>query len=266
MILGIHNMRLEITDIHKAEIFVHCFQHMKVFTDCINITFQTDHVYIQCMDTTMVIIMELRLHASWFDNYTVDVPTTVGISTTILHKVLNVRDKQHIIRWTTEQKQDHLSVFFESADSKLVFDKSFEIPLMEIDTELLHIPDDVEYSAEITLPSITFSSLTNQLKQFGDILNLSCTEEEINMEAESQEFGKMKTNIPIQDLDEYAINEGETVTSSYTLKMISNVCLFQKVGPQVFLGLSPSFPFKIQYRICEGSTLVFYVAPRIDDT
>jgi len=75
----------------------------------------------------------------------------------------------------------------------------------------------------------------------------------------------MNTNIPIQDLDEYAINEGETVSSSYSLKMISNVCLFQKVGQQAFLGLSPSFPLKIQYRICENAKIDFYIAPRIDD-
>jgi len=258
-------MHLEITNLHNAEIFVHCLQHMKVFTDCINIIFQTDHLYIQSMDATMVVIMELRLPASWFDKYEVKEPNTIGISTTILNKVLNVRDKQQTIRWSTEEKNDHLSVFFESAESKLIFDKSFEIPLMDIDTELMHIPDDVEYSADITLPSLTFSSLTNQLKQFGDILNISCTEEEIKLEAESQEFGKMKTNIPIQDLDEYAINEGETILSSYSLKLISNVCLFQKVGQQVFLGLSLSFPLKIQYRICEGAKIDFYIAPRIDD-
>ena len=258
-------MRLELTNLHNADIFVNCFQHMKVFTDCINITFQTDHVYIQSMDTTMVIIMELRLPSSWFDNYVVEQPITIGISTTILNKVLNVRDKQQTIRWSTEDKSDHLSIFFASAESKLIFDKSFEIPLMDIDSELMHIPDDVEYSAEITLPSLTFSSLTNQLKQFGDILHISCTEEEIHLEAESQEFGKMNTNIPIQDLDEYAINEGETVSSSYSLKMISNVCLFQKVGQQAFLGLSPSFPLKIQYRICENAKIDFYIAPRIDD-
>ena len=136
---------------------------------------------------------------------------------------------------------------------------------MDIDTELLHIPNDVDYSAEITIPSIIFSSLINQLKQFGDILHLSCTEEAIKLESESQEFGKMNTNIPIQDLDEYAINEGETVISSYSLKMISNVCLFQKVGQQVFLGLSPSFPLKLQYKICENTHIDFYIAPRMDD-
>ena len=67
-------MNLEIRDLQKADIFVQCFQHIKTFTETINIVFEPDQMFIQCMDSTMVLIMEFKLPSSWFDVYEVDQP------------------------------------------------------------------------------------------------------------------------------------------------------------------------------------------------
>ena len=90
-------------------------------------------------------------------------------------------------------KPDHLSVLYHVDNSKTVFDKSFEVPLVDIDSELLQIPE-TEYPAEFSMPSISFASLIGQLKQFGDNLTIECTEEHIHLVAESQEYGKMNTH------------------------------------------------------------------------
>lgn len=257
-------MNLEIRDLQKADIFVQCFQHIKTFTETINIVFEPEQMYIQCMDSTMVLIMEFKLPSSWFDVYEVEQSITIGLLTNTWTKVLLVRDKSQHIRLTTHERQDYVSVYFHVDDSKLVFDKSFEIPMIELDTELLHIPD-MEYSAEFTLPSNTLSSMVQQLKQFGDVMHIECTEEHIQIIADSQEFGKMNTSIPIDDLDEYAIDEGGKVSSSFGLRMIHNVCMFQKVAKSVQLGLSDNFPMKLNFQMDADASLVFFIAPRMDD-
>ena len=257
-------MNLEIRDLQKADIFVQCFQHIKTFTETINIVFERDQMFIQCMDSTMVLIMEFKLPSSWFDVYEVDQPITVGLLTNTWTKVLHVRDKSQSIRLTTRERTDYVSVYLHVDDSKLVFDKSFEIPMIELNTELLHIPE-MEYSAEFTLPSIILSSMVQQLKQFGDVMHVECTENHIQIIADSQEFGKMNTSIPIEDLEEYAIVEGSTVSSSFGLRMIHNVCLFQKVGKTVELGISNNYPMKLNFKMDDEATLIFFIAPRMDD-
>ena len=64
-----NTMKLVISDLQKAEIFVKCFQHMKTFVDSINIVFKMDQMYVQCMDSAMVLIMEFSLPKVWFDSY-----------------------------------------------------------------------------------------------------------------------------------------------------------------------------------------------------
>jgi proliferating cell nuclear antigen len=258
-------MRLEINSIEKGEIFSQCFQHMKTFIDSVNISFNEDHMYIQCMDYSMILIMELNFPKEWFDVYEVSSPITIGLMTKIWTKVLTTRDKVQSIRMNTEDKEDHLSVRFHSSVAKNIFDKSFEIPLIDLNTELLNIPE-VEYCADICLPTSSFYSMVNELKQFGDVMNVECTEEHINMESESEEFGKMNTFIPIDDLEEYSINENETVKSSFSLRMVSNICLFQKVAKTIQLGLSEQFPMKLQYMMENDASLKFFLAPRIEDS
>jgi hypothetical protein len=71
-------------------------------------------------------------------------------------------------------------------DIKTVFDKNFEIPLMDIECELLEIPD-VDYDAELVIQSASFANTVSQLKQFGDIMDIACSENEIKFVAKSGE-------------------------------------------------------------------------------
>ena len=84
-------MNIAITNLQKAETFAAIFQHIKVFTDNINIMFETERMYIQAMDTARVSIFEIMLPAAWFDKYeqTNATNTTIGINTVILFKILN---------------------------------------------------------------------------------------------------------------------------------------------------------------------------------
>jgi proliferating cell nuclear antigen PCNA len=257
-------MDIEITNLAKAEIFVQCFQHIKTFSDSINITFNNEQMFIQCMDSSMILIMEFRLPASWFDKYEVDVPIVIGLSTNIWTRVLHIRDKSQTIHLNTRDKPDYVSVFFHTDESTSIFDKSFEVPTIQLDTELLEIPA-MEHSAEFSLPSGTLGSMVNQLKQFGDIVHIECTEDHIQMISESEEYGKMKTSIPIEDLEEYTIDEGGIVHSSFGIKTIHNVCAFQKVGKTFQLGISNEYPMKLQIMMENDATLVFYVAPRMNE-
>ncbi len=52
----------------KAEQFALLFQHVKSFTDHINIVFFQEYMYVQCMDTSHVSIMEITLPVNGLTN------------------------------------------------------------------------------------------------------------------------------------------------------------------------------------------------------
>lgn len=260
-------MNIIINDSHKAECFSTLFQHMKLFTESTNVMFETDRVFIQAMDSSRVSILELYLPGGWFDKYenTRGGTVVLGINTTILFKVLSTRDKsQSICLKFDEDQSDKLYLEFSSVNNKTVFDKFFEIPLMDIDEELMGIPQ-MEYQAEFSLPSSNFASLVSQMKLFGDTLQIECTEEKIEMSALSLDVGKMKVNIPIDDLNSFAIDEGGELDLSFSLTHLNSICSYSKLAKEVEIGITANYPLRLIYLLdSAGAKFVFYLAPKID--
>ena len=72
-------MNIHITNIQKSEIFTSIFQHIRLFTEHINITFSKERMYLQSMDSSRVSIFELILPAEWFDIYDFDKYSEISV-------------------------------------------------------------------------------------------------------------------------------------------------------------------------------------------
>lgn len=260
-------MNIEIVDPSRAEKFCNLFQHVKLFTNHVNITFYEDRMYLQTMDSSRVSIFEIYLPNEWFNtyDYTHDEPINLGLNADILFKVLNTRDKQQNLQLVFDPEQsDKLLIHFVS-DNKKIFDKHFEIPLMEIDVELMNIPE-FESDADIMIPSSNFAEIINQLQIFGDTIEFKCTEEQIQLCSISSESGKMMADIDIDELTSYSITEDNTMNISFSLSRLHNICMYNKISKEVEILLTENYPMKITYQLDEDDAkMVFYLAPKIGD-
>ena len=248
----------------KPDIFTTIFQHVRLFSEHVSIVFSPTGIYCQVIDSSRISILELNLPAGWFDVYsfTSAGDIVLGLNSAILFKILNAREKQQRIQLVYEN-DDSLAIHFTSED-KSVFDKHFQCPLVDIENETMVIPD-IDYSAEFSLPSATFSVLINQLKTFGDSLEIQCTEEHIQMTAKSPESGTMSVEVNIDDLSEFAINEGEELNLSFSLLQLHHICMFNKISKEMSVRLCPDYPLSIVYPITTDAHLKIYLAPKISD-
>lgn len=265
-------MNICISQIQKAECFATLFQHIKSFTDSINIMFEKDRMYVQTMDGAHVSIIEIILPAGWFDAYEHKTPSTVtiGVNATILFKILNSREKTQQINivYNEETNGDILFIHFTS-ENKEEFDKHFEIPLIDIDADIMAIPA-INHQAEFTLSSYHFSTVINQLSMFGDTLEIECSEEQIMMSSHSIEQGKMSVEIKIDDISSYIIDENGKLNISYSLSYLHNICLYNKISKEIEIKVSPNYPVQIIYDLGavvggENAQIKFYLAPKIED-
>ena len=258
-------MEIIIQNPTRAEIFATLFQHMKLFTENMNIHFNKDEVFIQAMDSSHVSILEIKLPSEWFDTYKVNNDTMIGVNTNVLFKVLNTREKSHTLRLLLEEgDMDKLEINLLSENTN-VYNRNYVIPLVDIDSEIMGIPE-MEYQAELSFPSTVFSTLIDQMKMFGETLNITCSEEKVEMNAESIDNGKMYVNIPIDDLNSFAIEEDETLNMSFSLLHLKNICLYGKISKEVEVNLKREYPIKLVYTLDhEDAKAMFYLAPKIDD-
>lgn len=258
-------MEILINNTTNGEIFTTLFQHMKLFTENVNVYFRENELFIQGMDRSHVSIFEIKLPKDWFDKYELSTEIILGINTNILFKVLNTREKTHDIQIKqNEENNDKLEINLLS-ESKDVVDLHYVIPLIEIDSELMAIPE-MNYQAELSLPSSTFSTLIDQMKMFGETLNIKCTEEQVQMISESQDSGKMFVNIPMDDLNSYAIEEEKELDLSFSIAHLKNICLYNKIAKEIEINLTDNYPIQLVYHLNGNiAKAIFYLAPKIDD-
>ena len=129
----------------------------------------------------------------------------------------------------------------------------------------MQIPS-TDSNAEFSINSTTYASLINQLKIFGDTIDIQCSEEKIVLHSISVESGKMMVDINIEDLTEYSINEGEIIKLSFSLNMLHNICMYNKISKEIEIFLTKDYPMKVVYQLGEdNANFTFYLAPKISD-
>ena len=143
------------------------------------------------------------------------------------------------------------------------FDKHFKISLVDYEYEEMNIPV-VDYDAEFSIAAKKLCEITSQLLSFGSDISIKCSEEKIDLVTDGI-AGEMLVNIPIDDLNEYSIVEGDVIDLKYSLNYISKMCLTNKLSSEVIFSISADCPMKINYDLGDDSSIVFYMAPKISD-
>ena len=76
----------------------------------------------------------------------------------------------------------------------------------------------------------------------------------------------MKVSIDIEDITSYAINENESMSISFSLTRLHNICMYNKLSKEVEVMLTNNYPMKITYPLnMDEAKMVFYLAPQISE-
>jgi len=276
-------MHLSIENKSKMEMFVALFQLLKNWGSYLNLHFEKTHLYIQSMDKSHICLSSITISSNWFSSYHIEDTTNISLDSTNFAIMMSyaLKHTKMEIKFEDDVEPDKLfinlssnteSAFVEpttKSKSKKIkevqnkFDHFFELGLIDVEQDTLGIPD-VEYDVEFTMKYENFVELIGELMGFGSNLNIICSEEVLEFNA-SGDTGKLKVNIPIDDLNEYAIGEGDAIDISYSLNHIGKMCLSNKLGQNVSLSISSEYPMAIKYDLGDDSSVAFYIAPKISD-
>jgi len=254
-------MKLVISDDDDKNIFTQIFKHLNMFTELLNIRFEKERLYFQGMDHSHVSLFELVLIKDWFEEYNVSQPIVLGINIAILSKILGMRSKEHdIIFEMDDENDDRLYIALES---NTVLSKKFKIPIIDLDDNLMEIPD-VEYSVDFVGYSKKIEEIVKEMNVFGDSIFMSFSEDNINLSSEGDD-GSMNVDIKLDDLEEYCIEEGETFKIEYAIKYFLWIMEYSVISDSVSIHISNKIPMKVVYSLGENNYIKFWLAPKIDD-
>ena len=186
-------MEIQLNDTVKIDVFANIFQNIKSVCDQINIDFNDERMYIQTMDASKISILEITILSTWFTEYKCTTPVTIGVSASLFYKIMTTRDKSQMLRIVHDSDVSsetlHFYMFEKSGETKTAFDRSFDIPLIDLEVETMTIPS-IDYAADFSMPANSFSQLVVQLKTFGESIDIQCNEQKIALIAKSENKGK----------------------------------------------------------------------------
>jgi len=258
----IFNMNITIKDKKKKELFVSIFQLLKNSTSSINAVFSSANMRIQGMDKSHVCLFDMTLKKGWFCDYTVSENTELCFDSNIFYSIISTKgeDQQLVIKKVVN---DSLSIQLINGDKKGDYTKFFTMPLIEYEYDEMNIPEP-DYDAEISLPSKKVTDMLSQLSNFGDDLNIKCTDDFVDFKTTGTS-GEMRVNINVDDMSSYSVVEGEETNLTYSLIYISKMCITNKLSTDIYFCLGNDCPMKIKYDLGDDSSLLFYIAPKIAD-
>jgi proliferating cell nuclear antigen len=255
-------MLLSITEKIKKDIFISLFQLLKSATSSITIIFLEDHAYIQGMDSSHVCLFDAKIYNNWFDKYEIleNDSKNICVNSQILYSILSMSQEQDAVTFHYDGSADSIEIDLTNAKGE--FNKYFKVPLIDMESDLLGIPD-VDYDVEFSIKAKKMSELISQLATFGDVINMKCSEEKIDMICKG-DGGEMLVNIPIDDLSEFSISEGNIIDISYSLNYINKMCMTTKLSSEIEFSISDEMPLKIKYDLGNNSSVMFFIAPKIE--
>lgn len=259
-------MNLELSDPRKILKFATLFANLKHISSNVVIHFRTDGLYIQSMDDSHCSLLECNLQAVWFDEYHLeDTACSAGISLAMFHKVVHSRQDSQKLILSLKPSSDVITVAFENADpfNTGALDKHFELPLMNIEVDLVEIKDHTE--VDLILDSKLFTDLINQLNWFDDNLTLVFQEDLIELISKGVD-GSMKAIIHVDNVTSYVIPEGPPLKQSYSLKYLQLMCQFNKLATDMTMGFGNAMPMSMRYNLTDdGENFIrIHLAPKMD--
>tara|TARA_Y100000816_G_scaffold111251_1_gene77820 strand:- start:2340 stop:3143 length:804 start_codon:yes stop_codon:yes gene_type:complete len=264
-------MELTLDDNRKFEKLTNIFQHVSSINDQYNIYFSNKGLFMQGFDKTKISILELFLIPEWFTTYKYekDGESVLGVNSKTLYKILNTKQDGQKLTICYEADSDFLKIIFdkssEAKSENKVCKKDFKMALIELDEEILTIPDD-EQEVEFIIEQTIFSTNIDNLLMFDDTVNFKINNEFINLSSSGME-GDMEITMDTDNLEEFSADECEEdeflINQSYALKYIKYICNFSKVTKWLCIKISNDRPLCCIYKISDtDSYLRFYLAPK----
>jgi len=234
-----------------------------------NFMCDANHISFQGMDSSHVSLVALSLKKDGFNDYRCDRDLTLGINFASLSKVLKCMGSKDKMMIRADDDADAATFIFESPSEDKI--STFELKLMDIDSEQLGIPE-TQYKCVIQLSSSEFQRICRDLSAIGDTVVISATKEGVKFSVSGDiGSGDMtlkhndSTNADDDESEKTLIELDEPVTQTFALRYLNSFTKATALSKSVTISMGPDVPLVTEYKVAEFGYVRYYLAPKIDE-
>jgi len=217
------------------------------------------------MDSSHVSLVAMLLRKDGFLQYRCDRNLSLGINLAALTKVLKCAGNEDKMTIRAQDNPDTVTFIFESPDDDRVAE--FDLKLMNIDSEVLGIPDQ-EYDALLKISSSHFQKICRDLSSIGDTVVIDATKSTVTFQV-SGDMGTSKLQLKrgnkVDSEDSMSIELKEPVSLIFALRYLNFFTKATALCNTVQLSLAKDVPVVVEYRVEDMGYIRYYLAPKVDE-
>jgi DNA polymerase III sliding clamp (beta) subunit (PCNA family) len=247
-------MKFKLNNIQKVSEWIEIFKFIKNINKHITFMAKKDELYIQMMDSSHVCLVEIKFPSSWFQEYE-SIDEVISCSSAVLVKIFSLytTDTMIEIASTEDKLEIHLL--------NVVQNKHFEIPLLDIDQDLLS-PSITDSLMDFSIKSKVFDKYLQEILLFGEDIKIESKDEKIFLHSANDD-GKIQIEIEGDNLEEFNVVEDFVFTASYPLRYLLLVSKLALVYQQVHLFMDDQSPMRITFK--SDVNINFFLAPKLTE-
>jgi len=251
--------------IEHASLFKKILDSIKDLVDNANFDCSPTGITVQAMDSSHVSLVAMLLKKDGFLHYRCDRNISLGINLASLTKVLKCAGNEDKMTIRAQDNPDTVTFIFESPDDDRVAE--FDLKLMNIDSEVLGIPDQ-EYDAILKISSSHFQKICRDLASIGDTVVIEASKSSVTFQV-SGDMGTSKLQLKrgnkVDSEDAMSIDLKEPVSLIFALRYLNFFTKATALCNTVQLSLSKDVPVVVEYRVEDMGYIRYYLAPKVDE-
>jgi proliferating cell nuclear antigen PCNA len=252
-------MRFIIESSKKAITLIELFKVLKNLNNYCTLCCNENELYIQTMDDSHVSLFDLKIKKEWFTEYVAN-NDIVSFNSNIIVKILNLYTPNTKVTFQTSKNDDYLEINLLQSDGN---EKCFEIPLMDIDSELLNTMD-IDSTLEFSLNTKQYDKYLTEMSLFGDTMEIVCVNDNIYLKSSGDE-GKYTIRIPHDNLENFEVVEDTKLKFKVALKYLNYISKVYTVFKSLNFIIEENSPICITIDDEEYISMKYFIAPKTDD-
>jgi proliferating cell nuclear antigen len=231
--------------------------------DEINFEFTENGLEFQAIDSSHVSLVGLNLPKASFIGYQIQKRFNIGIKLSSMLAILKTAEVDDHVKFMMSDGDDKLKIIFSKSFATNEEISTYELKLIEIDQEMLSIPDYEEF-CEIRMSSKKLFKMCKDFINFSDTINITILNKEVVEAIIEWDGEKASGNKKLyHKTDKIEIRTSvDKFQAAFSLTHLCHFTKAQSISDIVVIKLKDNAPIMLIYVLPNDGRLTFFLAPK----
>ncbi|OYT60376.1 MAG: proliferating cell nuclear antigen (pcna) [Desulfurococcales archaeon ex4484_217_1] len=217
--------------------------------------FTSEGVTLRAMDPSHIIMVDLNMPKTIFEEYNVTKEEKVSINFNDFIKILRRATKND--KLGLELREEKIAVVFLGAS-----ERTFVLPTLSISEEKLPEPR-IQFKASVRITSATFRDMLKDIEPVAETIKLVCDGEALKVIGKGSR-GEAEIVLTEESGALIDLSVEEKAEASYSIEYFKNIAPASQASDTVTIRFSTNMPCRLDFELAGEGRLTFYIAPRVD--